>query len=113
MYKKHRATPRTAVIELNNSYAGETIEEKVRRILNNGEPISDSAPLIYHERKEGLDPKCDIRTDRFDIALEATDKVAKYKRTKRSELSAIKGGKDEKKDGQGGEGAQATDAGKA
>lgn len=50
---------------------GEYLEEKVRRITETGEPIEDSAPIIYTERKDGVIPAYDIRTDKWDIALEA------------------------------------------
>ena len=50
-------------------------ESKVNRIVNNGEPITDGAPIIYTERKDGVLPEYDIRTDRWDIAIEAMDKV--------------------------------------
>ena len=33
------------------TYEGEYIEEKVRRITENGEPIEDGAPIIYTGRK--------------------------------------------------------------
>ena len=35
---------------------GEYIEEKVRRITENNEPIEDGAPIIYTERKDGVNP---------------------------------------------------------
>ena len=54
---------------------GEPIEHKVERIINNGEPISDGAPEIYTERKEGVLSAYNIRTDRWEIATEAMDKV--------------------------------------
>ena len=41
----------------------EYIEEKVRRITENGEPIKDGAPIIYTERKDGVNPAFNIRTD--------------------------------------------------
>ena len=62
---------------INNSLEGESIEAKVCRIVNNGEPISDGAPLIYTERKDGVKEEYNIRTDRFDIALNAMDYVTK------------------------------------
>jgi hypothetical protein len=55
---------------------GETIEMKVKRIINNNEPITDGAPLIWQERKEGVNPAYDIRTDKWDIAIEAMTTVA-------------------------------------
>ena len=68
---------------INNSLDGESIETKVCRIVNNGEPISDGAPLIYTERKDGVKEEYNIRTDRFDIALNAMDYVTASNRAKR------------------------------
>ena len=62
---------------------GETIETKVRRVMSNNEPIHDEAPLIYTERKEGVNPDYDIRSDRFDFALYAMSKIEKSKRAER------------------------------
>lgn len=62
---------------------GETIENKVNRIVNNNEPIRDGAPLIYNERSAGISPDCDIRTDRFAVAVEAMTKVQRAKVAKR------------------------------
>ena len=61
---------------------GETIETKVARITQNKEPITDSAPIIFTEKKDGVLPAYNIRTDRFDIALEAMDKIGKSKAKK-------------------------------
>lgn len=55
--------------------AGESIEEKVRRATDNKEPIEDGAPYVYTERKDGVRPELNIRTDRFDVALDAMIKV--------------------------------------
>lgn len=64
---------------------GETIEDKVERIMNNGEPITDNAPIIYTERKDGIGAMYDIRTDRFDLAIDATTKIEQSLRAKRDE----------------------------
>ena len=56
---------------------GEYIEEKVRRITENGEPIEDGAPIIYTERKDGVNPAYNIRTDRWEIAQDAMEQVGK------------------------------------
>ena len=53
---------------------GETIEMKVRRITQNKEPITDVAQPIYMERGVKM-ASCDIRTDRWEVAREAKDKV--------------------------------------
>jgi len=54
---------------------GEPIEHKIERIVSNKEPISDGAPEIFTERKEGVKSAYNIRTDRWEIASEAMSKV--------------------------------------
>lgn len=70
-------------IVVNQSTEGETIEQKIERIVNNKEPITDGAPIIWQERQEGVNPAYDVRTDRFEIAVEAMDKVHKTEIAKR------------------------------
>lgn len=84
MYKL-TTQPTSGGMKVNQAYEGETIEEKMDRIVNNNEPISDGAPLIYTERKEGIRPSTNIRTDRFEIAIEASDKVSKSYKARREE----------------------------
>ena len=55
---------------------GEPIELKIERIVSNKEPISDGAPSIFTERKEGVLSAYNIRTDRWEVASEAMDKVS-------------------------------------
>ena len=54
---------------------GESIENKVRRITENNEPITDGAPIIYTNRDDGVLPAYNIRTDRWEIAQAAMDAV--------------------------------------
>ena len=70
-------------INHNESVEGETIEMKFRRIIDNKEPIKDGAPLIYTDRKDGVQAGYNIRTDRFDVAIEAMEKVNKTKQARR------------------------------
>lgn len=58
-------------------YEGESIESKCARILQNKEPITDTAPIIYTAKEDGVLPAYNIRTDRFDIAMDAYDKITK------------------------------------
>ena len=102
MYRKQKIEPTT--IELNDSVEGETIEQKIDRIVNNNEPITDSAPIIYTERSEGVLAGYNIRTDRFDVAIDAMDKIASTKIAKREEnIIEMKKQSDEKPSEQGGE----------
>lgn len=60
---------------INNSVEGERIEDKVERLVNNREPIRDASTIIYTEKKDGVMPAYNARTDRFEVAIEAMDKV--------------------------------------
>ena len=62
---------------------GELIEENVARLTQEKSPISDGAPIIYTERKDGILPAYDIRTDRWEIAqaaMEINQKAVSAKR---------------------------------
>lgn len=81
----HKRIHQKTKITLNESVIGESIETKVERIIQNKEPISDAAPIIYTDRREGVQPAYNIRSDRFDIAIEAMDKVSKTKLAQRDD----------------------------
>lgn len=71
-YKRPSKSKLTSVEKLE----GEPIELKIERIVSNKEPITDGAPSIFTERKDGVVSAYNIRTDRFEIAAEAMDKVS-------------------------------------
>ena len=78
---------------------GEPIELKIERIVSNKEPISDGAPSIYTERKDGVVAAYNIRTDRFEIAADGMDLVAKNIAAKRDAKAKAKAsGSDVKED---------------
>ena len=81
---KHIIRTKTS-LTVNESLEGETLENKIKRITQNNEPITDGAPIIYQDRKNGIEPQYDIRTDRFDFALDAMSMVQKTKITQREE----------------------------
>lgn len=83
MYKQSKAS--NTSLRVNNAITGETIEKKVRRITQNKEPITDGAPIIFTERKEGVNPAYDIRTDKWEIAVDAMDAVSRNNLRKREE----------------------------
>lgn len=70
-------------IELNQSYEAEPLEVTMRRNVLTAEPIQSTAPQIFTERKEGVRPEYDIRTDRMEVAREAMDAVSKASIAKR------------------------------
>lgn len=61
----------------NLAYQAEPREVKLRKIIN-GEAnnMEDGVfPTIYTEKKDGVQPEFDIRTDRFEVAIDAIDKI--------------------------------------
>lgn len=71
-------------------FEGEHLEQKIERIMISNEPIKDGATLIYTERKDGVQPAYNIRTDRWDIAHEGMAKADKIKTAKREEKARLK-----------------------
>lgn len=49
------------------------------------EPIKDNAPLIYTNRKDGVLPIYDPRTDKWEMAVEETDARVKNHLAKRED----------------------------
>lgn len=70
--------------------AGESIENKVKRITENNEPITDGAPIIYTNRDDGVLPAYNIRTDRWDIAQDAMDAVNQANLAKSKDYGKVK-----------------------
>lgn len=73
---------------------GESIETKVRRIVENNEPITDGAPIIYTNREDGVLPGYNIRTDRWEIAQDTMDAIAQQNIAK-SKNFGVKGAEKE------------------
>lgn len=67
----------THKINRNTSYEGQSLMQKLRAKLANKETIlgDGDIPMTYTERKDGVLPEYDIRTDRFELAQRAMEKV--------------------------------------
>lgn len=76
---------------------GEPIEHKIERIVSNKEPISDGAPAIYTERKEGVISAYNIRTDRWEVASTAMNVIEKSVQAKRDGKGKVGTKKDDTK----------------
>ena len=59
-------------------------------MAHNNEPITDGATPIFTPKADGVLPAYDIRTDRFNIALDATDKFNRSEITKRVNMKVVK-----------------------
>lgn len=90
MYKKAVIVTDGRGLNVNISKEGERLETKLERIIQNKEPIKDGAPLIFTERKEGVRASTNIRTDRFEVAIDAMDKVQKSFKARREERAKTK-----------------------
>lgn len=73
---------------------GEELITKIRRVLDENEPLTDGAPLIYTPKEKGVIPEYNIRTDKWQLAMGAMDRVSEYKLSeymKKSELKTEEG----------------------
>ena len=75
----------TTQIYCNDSVIDISLERQLEKVVAGKEPIDSSSPLVYTERKDGVLPQYNIRTDRFELALEAMGKVDKSYKAKREE----------------------------
>lgn len=59
------------------TYQAEPREVKLRKIINGESSNMEDGvfPTIYTEKKDGVLPEYDIRTDRFEVAIDAVDKI--------------------------------------
>lgn len=68
---------RGCIDDPNLTYQADPREVKLRKIIS-GEAnnMEDGVfPTIYTEKKDGVQPEFDIRTDRFEVAIDAIDKI--------------------------------------
>lgn len=73
-----KATYRKGWIKDQNlAYQAEPREVKLRKIINGESSNMEDGvfPTIYTEKKDGVQPEYDIRTDRFEVAIDAIDKI--------------------------------------
>ena len=68
------------------SYEGQSIENSYRD-WETGEPIKDTSPLIFTPKEKGVMPQYDVRTDKWEIAQNAMDRVNKERIAKGRNIS--------------------------
>lgn len=68
---------RGCINDPNLTYQADPREVKLRKIINGeSNDMEDGVfPTIYTEKKDGVQPEYDIRTDRFEVAIDAIDKI--------------------------------------
>jgi hypothetical protein len=94
---KYRAKYRKSQLTSVEITEGEPIEHKIERVVSNKEPITDGAPSIFTERKDGVVSAYNIRTDRWEVATEAMDKVSGSIQAKRDAKGKVSKPKEESK----------------
>lgn len=72
-YKKNEF--RKTSIARNESYEGEPLEIQIERMISNGEGLEVGKEMIFTERKDGVLPGYNIRTDKWKVANEAGEKL--------------------------------------
>lgn len=59
------------ILQINKDMEAESLEKKLRRMKSNKEPIAKGEiAMVYTDRKDGVRPELDIRTDKWEIASE-------------------------------------------
>ena len=59
-------------------YEGQSIEDRCKKLVETGEPIKDTSPLIYTPKEKGVMLQYDVPyRDKWDIAQSAMDRVNK------------------------------------
>jgi hypothetical protein len=94
---KYKAKYRVSQLTSVEIVEGEPIEHKIERVVSNKEPITDGAPSIFTERKDGVVAAYNIRTDRWEVASEAMDKVSGSIQAKRDAKGKVSKPKEESK----------------
>lgn len=87
MYKQN--TYRKSGFNVNTATQGEHLETKIERMISNKEKMKDGAPLLYTERSKGVIASTNIRTDRFEVAIDASEKIAKSYKARREEKAKM------------------------
>lgn len=88
-----------SLFKINTTVEGVRIEDAIARMLTNKEPLPADAPLRYSERKDGVIPGADPRTDKMEYAIYIADKANKTHAAKRQARHTTEEKSEEGKDG--------------
>lgn len=110
---KKKPNKRKSQLEINNSTIGDTIEIQMERLMeNDGIDSSENKELKYTRSEEGVIAITDIRSDKFDMAIEETMKVEesekKYLESKRKKREEILKNEKNIDNAEGGQSVQTT-----
>lgn len=82
MVREPKMRHMSSQIKIWNTYEAEPLEVKLRRKMKGGKVDEEEGDgktwaIAYTEKKDGVKPEYDIRTDRFEIAREAMETLEK------------------------------------
>lgn len=99
--RKSNAKPlkieKMGLISCNESYEAEALEMKIRKALDGTENLELGKPALFTRRGDGVLPETDIRTDRWDIAMEAQNHVNQIKSTEYDRITNLRENEEEAK----------------
>lgn len=75
-------------MEVNESIVAEPLEVALARMKEKNEMPENVRPLIYTDRRDGVKPGYNIRTDRFETMRETAGKLDKARRYKEANEEA-------------------------
>lgn len=90
MYKEWISRQTHGIVK-NDSYEAEPLEVKLRKATEEKKPIEAIAAMTYTEKSKGVIPEYDIRTDRFEIAQAAMEKLNSVKFAETAKTESIAG----------------------
>lgn len=62
-------------IHVQPTLPGVSLEEQIRKMMSDKEPIQATAKIDYSDRKDGVLACYDIRHDKFEYAIQQTDRT--------------------------------------
>ena len=90
-------------LNINESYEAKSLEAELRKVMEEKSPITSISPEIFTERKEGVMPEYDIRTDKWEVAEKAMEKVSQTQIAARKKADKTEDKLDVKTDKKAGE----------
>lgn len=81
---------RGGLVKRNETYEGKSIEVQLSEKMAGEEIELGGKALLYTERKDGVLPETNIRSDRWDLAMMALDSVERARISKRDSMGSKK-----------------------
>lgn len=113
MVREPKTRHMSSQIKIWNTYEAEPLEVKLRRKVKGGKVDEEEGDgktwaIAYTEKKDGVKPEYDIRTDRFEIAREAMETLEKGIQLSYFDANGTTGGETTEEETTEGEGTKET-----